>query len=215
MIDHATYADDAALEAIAERGIFVVPSLHQPHRLLTTGTAHGKTPEYLETLEFQAEVENTLRILPLMVEMGIPIVAGDDFGFAWTPHGRYAEELETYVSMAGIPAPTVLTWATANGARLAGRGGEAGTVQPGGWPTWWSPTATRRGTSRCWGGPRRSRWCCWAGGWSPGTPPPTGTAGRPGSPDAAARAGPDWPHRIGGDWPQPVAAPLRTVGATV
>ncbi|MFE9426923.1 amidohydrolase family protein [Kitasatospora sp. NPDC006697] len=131
VIDHATYADDAALEAIAERGIFVVPSLHQPHRLLTRGTEHGKTPEYLEGIEFQAEVDNTLRILPLMVEMGIPVVAGDDFGFAWTPHGSYAEELETYVGMAGIPARTVLQWATANGAKLAGRGDEAGTVQAG------------------------------------------------------------------------------------
>ncbi|WP_434594143.1 amidohydrolase family protein [Streptomyces sp. A5-4] len=131
VIDHATYADDAALDAIAERGIFVVPSLYQPHMLLTTGGDHGKTPEYLETLEFEAEVANTLRILPLMVELGIPVVAGDDFGFAWTPHGTYAKELELYVTMAGIPAPTVLTWATANGARLAGRGDEAGTVQPG------------------------------------------------------------------------------------
>ncbi|MEU0742072.1 amidohydrolase family protein [Streptomyces sp. NPDC006134] len=131
VIDHATYADDAALEAIAERGIFVVPSLFQPHKLLTTGTRHGKTTDYLESLEFQAEIDNTLRILPLMVEMGIPVVAGDDFGFAWTPHGTYAEELELYVTMAGIPAPTVLTWATANGARLAGRGDDAGTVQAG------------------------------------------------------------------------------------
>ncbi|GGW39598.1 amidohydrolase family protein [Streptomyces griseoloalbus] len=131
VIDHATYADDAALEAIAERGIFVVPSLFQPYKLLTTGTRHGKTTDYLETLEFQAEIDNTLRILPLMVEMGIPVVAGDDFGFAWTPHGTYAEELELYVTMAGIPAATVLTWATANGARLAGRGGDAGTVEAG------------------------------------------------------------------------------------
>jgi imidazolonepropionase-like amidohydrolase len=131
VIDHATYADDAALEAIADRGIFVVPSLFQPHKLLTTGTRHGKTTDYLETLEFQAEIDNTLRILPLMVEMGIPVVAGDDFGFAWTPHGSYAEELETYVTMAGIPAATVLTWATANGARMAGRGDDAGTVQAG------------------------------------------------------------------------------------
>ncbi|MGW0547268.1 amidohydrolase family protein [Streptomyces altiplanensis] len=131
VIDHATYADDAALDAIAERGIFVVPSLYQPHMLLTTGTEHGKTPEYLETLEFEAEVANTLRILPLMVKRGIPVVAGDDFGFAWTPHGTYAKELELYVTMAGIPAPTVLTWATANGARLAGRGDDAGTVQAG------------------------------------------------------------------------------------
>ena len=131
VIDHATCADDAALEAIAERGTFVVPSLYQPHMLLTTGAEHGKTPEYLEALEFAAEIENTLRILPLLAEAGVPVVAGDDFGFAWTPHGSYAAELELYVTMAGIPAPTVLTWATANGARMAGRGEDAGTVQAG------------------------------------------------------------------------------------
>ncbi|MER5865529.1 amidohydrolase family protein [Kitasatospora sp. NPDC002040] len=131
VIDHASYADDAALDAIAERGIYVIPSLHQPHRLLTTGEQYGKTTDYLETLEFGAEVENSLRILPLMVELGIPIVAGDDFGFAWTPHGSYAEELETYVTMAGIPAREVLRWATANGAALAGRGDTAGQVRPG------------------------------------------------------------------------------------
>ena len=131
VIDHATYADDEALDAIAEQGMFVVPSLYQPHMLLTTGTEHGKTTEYLETLEFEAEVANTLRILPIMAERGIPVVAGDDFGFAWTPHGTYARELELYVTMAGIPAPTVLTWATANGARLAGRGDDAGTVAAG------------------------------------------------------------------------------------
>ncbi|MFC9897554.1 amidohydrolase family protein [Nocardia sp. NPDC127579] len=131
IIDHATYADDAALEAIAAQGIFVIPSLYQPHRLLTTGTEHGKTTDYLESLEFEAEIENTLRILPLMVELGIPIVAGDDFGFAWTPHGTYAEELVAYVRMAGIPAPEVIRWATANGAALAGRADDAGTVQPG------------------------------------------------------------------------------------
>lgn len=131
VIDHATYADDEALERIAERGIFVVPSLYQPMRLLEAGTEYGKTPEYLDTLEFRAEIENTLRILPIMVELGIPIVAGDDFGFAWTAHGTYAEELVTYVKLAGIPAPEVLRWATANGARMAGRGDDAGTVQPG------------------------------------------------------------------------------------
>jgi len=131
IVDHATYADEAALEAIAERGIFVVPSLYQPRQLLLNGTEHGKTQEYLDTLEFQAEIDNTLWLLPRAVELGIRLVAGDDFGFAWTPHGTYAEELAVYVEVAGIPAATVLTWATANGAALAGRGDDAGVVTAG------------------------------------------------------------------------------------
>ncbi len=131
VIDHATYADEEALQTIAERGVFVVPSLYQPRQLLLHGQEHGKTPEYLEALDYQQEVDNTLWLLPRAVELGISLVAGDDFGFAWTPHGTYAEELACYVEVAGIPAPTVLTWATANGAALAGRGDDAGVVAPG------------------------------------------------------------------------------------
>jgi imidazolonepropionase-like amidohydrolase len=131
VIDHASYADEEALEAIARQGIYIVPSLYQPRQLLLTGKNHGKTTEYLEKLEYQAEIDNTLWMLPRAVELGIKIVAGDDFGFAWTPHGTYAHELATYVEVAGIDAPTVLTWATSNGAALAGRGGDAGIVEAG------------------------------------------------------------------------------------
>lgn len=131
VIDHASYADEEALQAIAAQGIYIVPSLYQPRQLLLHGEENGKTPEYLEALDYQAEIDNTLWMLPRAVELGIKIVAGDDFGFAWTPHGTYARELAAYVELAGIDAPTVLTWATANGAALAGRGDTAGIVEAG------------------------------------------------------------------------------------
>jgi imidazolonepropionase-like amidohydrolase len=131
VIDHASYADEEALQAIAAQGIYVVPSLYQPRQLLLHGAEHGKTPEYLEKLDYQAEIDNTIWMLPRAVELGIKIVAGDDFGFAWTPHGTYARELAAYVELAGIDPATVLTWATANGAALAGRGDTAGIVEAG------------------------------------------------------------------------------------
>ncbi|MGW2592402.1 amidohydrolase family protein [Streptomyces sp. NPDC001515] len=131
VIDHATYADDRALEQIAERGIFVVPSLFQPDRLLALGERFGKAPDYLESLDFRDEIENTLRFLPRAEELGLKIVPGDDFGFAWTPHGTYADELVMYGERAGIAPETVLKWACANGAELAGRGADAGVVAPG------------------------------------------------------------------------------------
>ncbi|GAA0799411.1 amidohydrolase family protein [Spirilliplanes yamanashiensis] len=131
VIDHASYADEAALHAIAEQGIYIVPSLYQPRQLLDYGGDFGKSQEYLDKTEYEAEVANTLWLLPKAVELGIRIVAGDDFGFAWTPHGTYAQELAMYVELAGIDAPTVLTWATSNGAALAGRGDTAGVVAAG------------------------------------------------------------------------------------
>jgi imidazolonepropionase-like amidohydrolase len=131
VIDHATYADDAALDLIAERGVFVVPSLFQPDRLLALGERFGKAPDYLEALDFKDEIANTLRFLPEAERLGLKIVPGDDFGFAWTPHGTYADELVMYVERAGIAPETVIKWACANGAELAGRGGDAGVVAPG------------------------------------------------------------------------------------
>lgn len=131
VIDHATYADDRALDEIAERGVFVVPSLFQPDRLLALGERFGKAPDYLESLDFRDEIENTLRFLPLAEERGMKIVPGDDFGFAWTPHGTYADELVMYVERAGIAPETVIKWACANGAELAGRGADAGVVAAG------------------------------------------------------------------------------------
>ncbi|MDG9722043.1 MULTISPECIES: amidohydrolase family protein [unclassified Streptomyces] len=131
VIDHATYADDEALETIAERGVFVVPSLFQPDRLLALGEKFGKAPDYLESLDFRKEIENTLRFLPMAEKLGLKIVPGDDFGFAWTPHGTYADELVMYVERAGIAPETVLKWACAHGAELAGRGRDAGEVAPG------------------------------------------------------------------------------------
>lgn len=131
VIDHASYADAEVLDRIAEQEIFIVPSLYQPLQYLRHGLRFGKTQESLDATGFEAEIENTLWLLPRAVELGIRIVAGDDFGFAWTPHGTYADELAVYVEMAGIPAPTVLSWATSNAAALAGRGDTAGVVAPG------------------------------------------------------------------------------------
>lgn len=131
IIDHATYADDECLDRIAELGIFVIPSLYQPSQLLRYGRDFGKTDEFMESLEFQAEIDNTMWMLPEAVKRGIKVATGDDFGFAWTPHGTYADELRMYVEEAGIDAPTIIRWASANGAALAGRGDDAGTVAAG------------------------------------------------------------------------------------
>lgn len=67
-----------------------------------------------------------LRLVKLVYDAGIPIVAGTDAfaGFA------YHRELELYVQ-AGIPAPEVLRIATLNAARIMKRDAELGSIAPG------------------------------------------------------------------------------------
>jgi imidazolonepropionase-like amidohydrolase len=47
------------------------------------------------------------------------------------PHGPYADELDFYVNLVGIPVLDVLRWGTRNGAELMNRKGEAGEVKAG------------------------------------------------------------------------------------
>ena len=67
-----------------------------------------------------------LRMLAVLHEAGVPIVAGTDSlgGFA------LVRELELYVK-AGIPAPEVLGMATLGAARAAGQGERLGSIEPG------------------------------------------------------------------------------------
>ena len=77
------------------------------------------------------DFDYTCRMLPEAVAAGVKLVVGDDFGTPVMPHGDYASELEIYVKQLGIPAQTVIQWATANGADLMGLGDQAGCVEAG------------------------------------------------------------------------------------
>lgn len=71
-------------------------------------------------------VDNLLRLLPALHEVGVPILPGTD---TWPGFGLYYE-LERYAE-AGIPAPEVLTLATLGAAREMGRADDLGTIEPG------------------------------------------------------------------------------------
>ena len=67
-----------------------------------------------------------LRLLKMMHDAGVPIVAGTDALAGFELHS----ELEQYVA-AGIPAPKVLQIATLGAARVMKRDGETGSIAPG------------------------------------------------------------------------------------
>lgn len=54
-----------------------------------------------------------------------------DYGFAWTPHGTYARDLEHFVNLLGFTPHESIIAATAGVAALLMRGHELGKIQPG------------------------------------------------------------------------------------
>jgi imidazolonepropionase-like amidohydrolase len=126
VIDHGDEMDTECIAGLAERGIFVAPSVLFPKTFLSQmGSGLGFTDD------MRADLERTLEVLPEANAAGVKLVVGDDYGAVGFAHGRYAEELEVYVRDAGIPALEVLRWATKHGAELMGRGHELGTVAEG------------------------------------------------------------------------------------
>jgi imidazolonepropionase-like amidohydrolase len=125
VVDHGDGLDEECIERFLDRGAFLVPSVLWPYRM-----GQGYDTPYTRTLA--AEAEEMMKILPRASKAGVKLLLGDDFGGdAVLPHGDYADELDFYVNVVGIPALEVLRWATRNGAELMGRGHDLGKVETG------------------------------------------------------------------------------------
>jgi len=124
VVDHGDGLDEAGIDLMLKTGAFLVPSMLFPHRL-----AQVVKGPYADVLK--ASEEQMLKILPLANKAGVKLLLGDDFGAIPLEHGEYADELDFYVNVAGIPPLDVLRWGTRNGAALMGRGHELGAVKAG------------------------------------------------------------------------------------
>jgi imidazolonepropionase-like amidohydrolase len=65
-----------------------------------------------------------------MHRRGIRVLPGGDYGFAWTPHGTYARDLQHFVERLGFTPMEAILSATAQGGQIMLRPGELGKVQP-------------------------------------------------------------------------------------
>ncbi len=124
ILDHADGLDDACIDAIAERGCFLLPSIYLPYVAVRNGGKGGAG------LFDQESLDHSCAMLPRAIAAGVKLVPGDDYGAAELPHGSYARELACYVDYAGIDPLEVIRWATRNGGAMTGVPG-LGTIAPG------------------------------------------------------------------------------------
>jgi imidazolonepropionase-like amidohydrolase len=131
VIYHCEHADEEALdllESVKDR-VFVGPAiglLHAAVHEAPPGTIHiGTRQGYTFGLEAAA------RAYPEMRKRGIRVVVGGDYGFARTPQGENARDIEHFVRHLGYSPTEALICATRHGAELMGLGDEAGQVREG------------------------------------------------------------------------------------
>ncbi len=95
----------------------------------------GIKPGSRITIEYERELENAVETCRKMHRRGIRVLIGGDYGFAWTPQGTNAKDLEYFVDMIGMSPMEAIMAATRYGGQIMGIGDELGQVKPASWPT--------------------------------------------------------------------------------
>jgi len=126
-IEHGTMADDAALEAMAEAGAFLVPTLSLHDRFEEHA---GEIPAFI--LEKGRAMQDAyVNIVKKAVAMGIPLAMGTDAGTNYNYHGLNAAEIIFLVENHILDPAAALASATQVAAEAIQLDHEVGTLEPG------------------------------------------------------------------------------------
>ena len=131
LILHASYLDDAALEAIVASGAAVAPTFTFLANLADHGAKVGAMTAQVDI--FRGEIEATAAMLRRAYDQGVRLLCGSESGFSLTPYGHWhARELEVFVDALGLSPLEAITCATRNGATaLRMEDGTVGVVAEG------------------------------------------------------------------------------------
>jgi imidazolonepropionase-like amidohydrolase len=133
VIYHASYADEEALDLLEEHKFdhFVAPGLAWLINTSYHASEWGLTPEVTKKMGYHDELAAAIESLKGMRKRGIRILPGGDYGFAWTPHGTNAKDLENFVKYLGMSTMEALLSATAWGGPMMRMGKVLGYIREG------------------------------------------------------------------------------------
>ena len=133
VIYHASYTDTETLDMLEEAKdrIFVAPGIAILYAMLHEAEPWGITHAKAVDMGYQEEWDAALESLQKMHKRGVRVLPGGDYGFAFTPHGQNARDLEFFVKYLGFTPMEVIRSATLYGGQIMMRGHELGIVKEG------------------------------------------------------------------------------------
>ncbi|KAJ4412369.1 hypothetical protein N0V91_000841 [Didymella pomorum] len=132
-IYHASYVDDKGMHMLEEAKTkhIVAPAINWLICTLNEAEAFGYPKAAAEKAGYKRELDHAIAGLREMHRRGVVVLPGGDYGFAWTPHGTYARDLEHFVKLLGFTEHEAIIAATAGVAALFMQSHELGKVQAG------------------------------------------------------------------------------------
>lgn len=133
IIYHASYASDETIDMLAAQKdkFFVAPGLGWLVNTARNAGKFGITPESQLGMYYERELQIAVETMRKMHRKGIRVLPGGDYGFAWTPHGNNARDLEYFVDMLGMSPMEAIVSCTKYGGQIMGRPNEIGQVKEG------------------------------------------------------------------------------------
>jgi imidazolonepropionase-like amidohydrolase len=133
VIYHCSYADTEALDMLDahKREHFIAPGLAWLINTSHHASEWGITPAVAKKMGYHEELEAAIESMRAMRKRGIRILPGGDYGFAWTPHGTNARDLEYFVKYVGMSTMEALLSATAWGGPMMKMGKQIGYIREG------------------------------------------------------------------------------------
>jgi len=132
-IYHASFANEEALDMLEANKDkhFVAPGLAWLINTARHAGEWGIKPGSPLTIAYERELEHAVESCKKMHKRGIRVLIGGDYGFAWTPQGTNAKDLEIFVDMLGFSPMEAIIAATKLGGQIMMRGDELGMIKPG------------------------------------------------------------------------------------
>jgi imidazolonepropionase-like amidohydrolase len=133
VIYHASFSDEETLDMLeaAKDRVFVAPGIAILYAMLNEAEPWGVTRAKATDMGYQVEWDAALESLRAMHRRGVRILPGGDYGFAFTPHGQNARDLEFFVRYLGFTPMEAIRSATLYGGQIMMRGDELGTLREG------------------------------------------------------------------------------------
>lgn len=130
LILHASFMDDAALDAVVANGAALCPTF----TFLANLADHGHRVGAAAGMEkiFRGEIEASGAMMRRAFDAGVPLLTGSESGFALTPYGHWhTREIELFVEVLGLTPLQALNCATEQGAIAMRMPGELGVLKAG------------------------------------------------------------------------------------
>ena len=132
-IYHASFADEEALDMLEANKDkhFVAPGIAWLINTARSAEQWGIKPGSKVAMLYERELEMCIETMKKMHRRGIRVCIGGDYGFAWTPQGTNAKDIQTFVEMLGFSPMEAIQAATKYGGEIMNMGNELGIVRVG------------------------------------------------------------------------------------